>query len=267
MRFPLLALAAALLAAAPAAAQTVQPWSFQFKKGDTLRYRTYIKITGKMADDSGDLSILTRSTSRHDVKEVSADGTAVYEQVDEKSDVVFNGKPVPPPAGGEKPAPVTITIGKNGVMTKRVNPAADPSSMADKTLVAVQALPAPPGPVKPGDTWQTVIPNPVIKGKTLTAVSTFRGTENVLGIEALKVEMKMEFPTVLFAADFEIMQIAVTYYVDPKEQSLLRASYVIKNAMLPFPAKETEARVLVSRIVPGRNETADPDGEKLIAAR
>lgn len=264
-RRALLSLALLSLAAAIPARATdpVAPWSFDLKKGDVLKYRTYIRISGRMADDSGDLLLTTRSESRHDVKDVTADGVATYEQLDEKSEAAFNGKPVPPPAG--KPLPVTVTLAKNGVMLKRVNPTADPASIADKTIVAVQAVPVPPGTVKVGDTWKTEIPNPVIKGKTLTAVSTFQGTEKVLGLDALKVEMKMEFPTVLFASDFEIMQISVTYYVDLKDHQLLRAGYVIKNSVLPFPAKNVEARVLVSRIIPGQNDMTDPEGDTLIA--
>jgi len=242
----------------------VAPWEFAFKKGETQRYRTYIKISARLADDSGNLAITTRSSSRHEIKEVSEDGTAVYEQLDEKFDATFNGKPVVPDPGAPKPKPITVTFAKNGLITKRVNPNSDPFDPADKVIRALQSMPVPTAPLKVGDTWKTELPNPLLKNKLITANSTFKGTEKVLGLDALKIEQKMDFPSAFGADESETVHYLATYFLDTKDHQLLRATYTVKNALLPFPAKNIQAQVYVSRIVPGQNDQSDPEGEKLI---
>ena len=107
------------------------------------------------------------------------------------------------------------------------------------------------------------MPNPLLKNKIISASSTFQGTEKVLGLDALKVELKMDFPSAFGADDSETIHLLATYYLDTKTHHLLRASYVIKNAILPFPAKNIEARIYLSLLVPGQNDTEDPEGEKL----
>lgn len=249
------------------AAAPVPVWSYVFKKGDILRYRTYIKIQARLADDTGDISITTKSTSRHDIKDVLEDGTTVYEQADETSEATFNGMPVVPDKAAPKPKPVVVTLSNTGLMVKRVNPQADPFDPADKAIRAIMAVPVPTMPVKVGDTWKTDFPSPLLKNKVISATSTYQGTEKVLGLDALKIEIKMDFPTAFGADDSETVHLVGTYYVDVKEHHLLRAQYVVKNAVLPFPAKNVEARFYLSRLVPGQNDTEDPEGAALIATK
>lgn len=260
----LLVSAAPLTARAQEAAAPVAPWEFKFKKGDVQRYRTYIKVSARLADDSGNLAIATRSSSRHDIKDVADDGTTVYEQLDEKFDATFNGKPVVPDPGAPKPKPIVATVAKNGLMTKRVNPNSDPFDPADKVIRALQSMPVPTSPLKVGDTWKTDLPNPLLKNKLISANSTFKGTEKVLGVDALKIELKMDFPSAFGADESETVHYLATYYIDTKDHQLVRATYTLKNALLPFPAKNVQAQVYVSRIVPGQNDMNDPEGEKLI---
>lgn len=256
-------LAPATSARAQEAAAAGLSWAFSFQKGQVDRFRTYIRITGRQADDSGDIKILIKSASRHEVKEVTPDGVATWDQIDEKAEAVINGMPVP---SNPERKPVAITFGRNGWLTKRVNPNVPPSERSERAVPLLQSFPTPDRPVKAGESWKVEMPNPLMRGKTVTVTSTLMGVEKVLGIDALKVLVKMDFPTTYGAQENDIAHVEETYYLDAKTFQLLRASYVIKNPLLPFPAAHVEARILVSRIVAGANEKEDPDGEKLLAA-
>ena len=93
-------LAFATLCAQPVSAQDTFSWTWAQKVGDVLKFRTYTRITARMADNSGDIVISTRSESKHDYKAVAEDGTITYEQLDEKAEAILNGAPIPPAAGG-----------------------------------------------------------------------------------------------------------------------------------------------------------------------
>ena len=264
---PLTALLAALMASAlpPARAQDSYIWSFDHKTGETERFRTYIKITGKTADASGNIDIVLKSASKHDYKDVSTDGSAVFEQLDETRETTINGMPIPFKTGAVKP--VTLTVGKNGIYTKRVNPNVDlASAYREKALMALQSLPAPDKPVKAGESWTTVMPNPMLKNKTITVNSTLVGTEKVLGADALKIDLKMDFPSAIDPSDNEIVKLEETYYLDVKTHQLLQARYTIKNPVMPFPVSKCEAKAFVTRVVANVNEKADPEEIKMIGA-
>jgi len=256
---------AGLNAARVDAADETYSWTFQFKPGQVDRFRTYMQVTGRQGDDSGDIALAIKSASRHDVKDVTADGTATWEQLDEQSDATVDGKAVE--KKGDGPKPVTITFAKNGLLLKRVNPAADPSSRAELTIVAIQSMPVPEKPVKVGESWTAEIPNPVVKGNKITVKSTLAGVEKLLGTDALKVQVELQFPSTFGALEHEIVKVQETYFLDAKTYQLLRASYTIKDPMLPFPGKDMLVRVLVTRIVPGQNDKNDPEGEKLLVIK
>ncbi|MFM7322043.1 MAG: hypothetical protein ACKO5K_11045 [Armatimonadota bacterium] len=247
--------------AAAAIAQDTYSWVWSQKVGDALKFRTYVRITARQADNSGDIVITTRSESRHDYKAVAEDGTITYEQLDEKAEAILNGAPIPPAAAG--PKPVTITLGKNGVMAKRVNPAADPFDRSQKSIIALMAMPAPPKPVAVGESWKTDIPNPLMKGKIITITSTLVGIEKVLGKDAIRVKQESTFPSVFGADENETLVVKGEYWLDAADKSLLKMSYNVKNPVLPFPAAKIQSIGLVHRIVPGVNDKEDAEGEKL----
>jgi len=257
------ALTATLLCcgAVSAMAQDTYSWVWTQKAGDIAKFRTYVRITARQADNSGDIVITTRSESRHDTKAVAEDGTITYEQLDEKAEAILNGAPIPPAAGG--PKPVTITLGKNGVMAKRVNPAADPFDRSQKSIIALMAMPAPTKPVAMGESWKTDIPNPLMKGKIITITSTLVGKDKVLGKDAIRVKQESSFPSVFGADENETVVVKGEYWLDAKDYSLLKMAYNVKNPVLPFPAAKIESTGLVHRIVAGVNDKEDADGEKL----
>ena len=160
-----------------------------------------------------------------------------------------------------------VTFSKVGTVTKRVNPSADPADLTQKLLPLFGALPVPPAGVKPGDVWKTELPNPMLKNKLVSVSSTFVGNEGVLGLDCLKVQVAMTFPTAYGLKESEYLQFTETYWLDAKTRQLIRASFRAKNAMLPFPAKNVEANALTTRIIGGQNEMSDPDGEALLKTK
>jgi hypothetical protein len=261
----LLAFLGTALLQARAEAEETYLWTFDNKAGDTEKFRTYIKITGKTADGSGEFNLNINSASKHTYKDVSADGAATYEQLDEKFEGTFNGMPLP--FKPEETKPVTLVRGKNGIFVKRTNPGV---SLADayreKSLLVLQSLPAPEKPVKIGESWTATMPNPMLKSKIVTATSTLVGTEKVLGQDALKISLKMDFPSALDATENEIIHLDETYDIDAKTHQLLRARYTIQNPVLPFPKGKSRALVFVTRIITGVNEAVDPDEAKWVGA-
>ena len=89
--------------------------------------------------------------------------------------------------------------------------------------------------------------------------------EKVLGLDAVKVRVQLDFPTAYGTDESDIAHLDGTYWLDAKTHQLLRLSFTVKNALLPFPAKNVEAKTYVSRIVAGQNDKEDAEGEKLFA--
>jgi hypothetical protein len=238
-------------------------WTFDYKKGTSERFRTHIKITGKTADGTGDIDITTMSVSKHTYIDVAPDGAATYEQLDEKSEVKFNGTALPDKPDERKP--VTLIRGKNGVYLKRSTPGADlATTFREKSLLALMSLPVPEKPVKIGESWTSVIPNAMLRNKTITATSTLVGIEKILGRDALKISLKMEFPVALNPRENEVVALEETYYLDAATHVLLRARYTIKNPVLPFQTSKAEALVFVTQVLPGVNETEGPEEESSV---
>ncbi|MBB6050374.1 hypothetical protein [Armatimonas rosea] len=270
--FALLALVAAAAprlshaqTAAPAAQASAPGWTFVYKKGEELRFRTYIRITGRTPDDAGAVNLTVKSTSKNTTKDVLPTGVVVWEQLDEAGGAAaLNGMALPVE---EEPKPVTITFNPTGLISKRLNPAADPADQSQRILPILSSFPVPPAGVKPGDSWKTELPNPMLKNRQFTATSTFIGNEKVLGIDCLKVELTMTFPTMFGQTEKEYLQHTETYWLDASTRQLVRGSYVTKNPVMPFPVKSAVAKTLVSRIVAGQNEKEDPEGVALLSAK
>ena len=248
-----------------AATQVVPGWTFEHKAGEVLRYRTYIRITGRTPDDSGELDLKIQSTSKNTTKELTPEGNVIWEQLDDPgSTATLNGMALPP---AEELKPVTVTFGKNGVVLKRVNPAADPADQTQRLLPLLSSQPVPPVGVKAGDSWKTELPNPMLKNKIVTINSTLVGNETILGIDCLKVQVQATFPTAYGISEKEWLQFTETYYLDAKTRQLVRSQFVMKNAMLPFPAKSLEAQAMTSRIIEGKNDMSDPEAEAFMKSK
>jgi len=237
-------------------------WTVNFTKGETPRYRTYFRISGRQADESGDVLITTRAESKHEVKDVLPDGTATYEQLDTAYAATFQNMPLP--ADKKPPVPVVITYSKAGLMVKRVNPAADPFDRSQKGIPNLMCVPAPVAPVKIGESWKTEIPNLLVKGQKISITQTLVAAEKVLGVDCLKVTAKYDFPTTYGAQESEISKVDTTVWVEVKTGQIFKIASTVVNPLLPFPAAKVTSTAITTRIIAGQNDKEDADGEKLI---
>lgn len=269
--FALFAVTLSVLPAQVALAQTAPAvvakdgtysWTVNFTKGETPRYRTYIKISGRQADESGDVLITTRGESKHDVKDVLPDGTATYEQLDTLNAATFQNMPLP--ADKKPPVPVVITYSKAGVMVKRVNPAADPFDRSQKGVPNLMCVPAPVAPVKIGESWKTEVPNLLVKGQKISITQTLVAAEKVLGVDCLKVTAKYDFPTTYGAQESEISKVDSTIWIEVKTGQVFKIVNTVVNPLLPFPAAKVTSTAITTRIIAGQNDKEDADGEKLL---
>ena len=269
--FALFAVTLSVLPAQVAQAQTAPAvvakegtysWTVNFTKGEAPRYRTYIKISGRQADESGDVLITTRGESKHDVKDVLPDGTATYEQLDTLNAATFQNMPLP--ADKKPPVPVVITYSKAGIMVKRVNPAADPFDRSQKGVPNLMSIPAPIAPVKVGESWKSEIPNLLVKGQKISITQTLVAAEKVMGVDCLKLTAKYDFPTTYGAQESEISKVDSTVWIEVKTGQVFKIVNTIVNPLLPFPAAKVTSTAITTKIVAGQNDKEDADGEKLI---
>ncbi len=269
--FALFAVTLSVLPAQVAQAQTAPAvvakdgtysWTVNFTKGEAPRYRTYIKISGRQADESGDVIITTRGESKHDVKDVLPDGTATYEQLDTLNAATFQNMPLP--ADKKPPVPVVITYSKAGIMVKRVNPAADPFDRSQKGIPNLMCIPAPVAPVKVGESWKSEVPNLLVKGQKISITQTLVAAEKVMGVDCLKLTAKFDFPTTYGAQESEISKVDSTIWIEVKTGQVFKIVNTTINPLLPFPAAKVTSTAITTRIVAGQNDKEDVDGEKLI---
>ena len=269
--FALFAVTLSVLPAQVAQAQTAPAvvakdgtysWTVNFTKGEAPRYRTYIKISGRQADESGDIIITTRGESKHDVKDVLPDGTATYEQLDTLNAATFQNMPLP--ADKKPPVPVVITYSKAGIMVKRVNPAADPFDRSQKGIPNLMCIPAPVAPVKVGESWKSEVPNLLVKGQKISITQTLVAAEKVMGVDCLKLTAKYDFPTTYGAQESEISKVDSTIWIEVKTGQVFKIVNTTINPLLPFPAAKVTSTAITTKIVAGQNDKEDADGEKLI---
>ena len=269
--FALFAVTLSVLPAQVAQAQTAPAvvakdgtysWTVNFTKGEAPRYRTYIKISGRQADESGDIIITTRGESKHDVKDVLPDGTATYEQLDTLNAATFQNMPLP--ADKKPPVPVVITYSKAGIMVKRVNPAADPFDRSQKGIPNLMCIPAPVAPVKVGESWKSEVPNLLVKGQKISITQTLVAAEKVMGVDCLKLTSKYDFPTTYGAQESEISKVDSTIWIEVKTGQVFKIVNTTINPLLPFPAAKVTSTAITTKIVAGQNDKEDVDGEKLI---
>jgi hypothetical protein len=269
--FALFAVTLSVLPAQVAQAQTAPAvvakdgtysWTVNFTKGEAPRYRTYIKISGRQADESGDVLITTRGESKHDVKDVLPDGTATYEQLDTLNAATFQNMPLP--ADKKPPVAVVITYSKAGIMVKRVNPAADPFDRSQKGIPNLMCIPAPVAPVKVGESWKSEIPNLLVKGQKISITQTLVAAEKVMGVDCLKLTAKYDFPTTYGAQESEISKVDSTIWIEVKTGQVFKIVNTVVNPLLPFPAAKVTSTAITTKIVAGQNDKEDADGEKLI---
>ncbi len=233
---------------------TTYSWSLLRKKGEILRYRQRVIVSGALPDGTN-LDVHLKSISKQEVKDVSEKGDALVVETVESRSIVVNGNAFP-----DDPSTYTTikrTFSKNGLVLKSVVENATPGS---ETLTQMSSMlgatPVPDKAVKIGDNWTTEIENAVIPGKKLKLFSTADSIEKVAGTETLKIKVKLSFPIKADAIEADYVKVEGSYSIDTKTGKLMRASYTVDNSYIPSPVGELKAKTssVIELIVAGVND-------------
>lgn len=190
-----------------------------FKKGDVGRYKAESKIIlgGGEAKMAG--------TSSLTVKEIKLNGDVVIEELDEGGTLTFNGTDREIPKG--RPSLVTRTkYGKLLDFKVEETALSQQSPEVTRLMAAIGNPFLPEKPVKPGDTWENEVDNPLLKDKKVDVKTTFVGTEKVDGKAYWKLRQSSE---ALTDATGGKMTYEGAFWLDPANGQEERAEVNIKN--------------------------------------
>jgi hypothetical protein len=140
------------------------------KVGDIQRVKVLAtaEVTGSTVD--------VERTVKSVVKEIKKTGEIVVISTDEGGKVNVGGQERDVPPSG----PATITTDKLGRIVRYERPANDMSMMApevEQMMAVMQDYLLPEKPVKPGESWECQLPNPLIKDKKVQVKTTFVGLD------------------------------------------------------------------------------------------
>jgi hypothetical protein len=155
-----------------------------YKAGDVTRYKQIIKVSVMGMD------IVVTTVTKSTVKEVKPTGDVVVLREGESGTLSMNGSDMPQPPG----PPVTFTYDKSDKLAdfKATEEGGFLDPGVNRLVAVVHHIVLTDKPVKTGDTWETELENPAVKGKKLTLKSTFLGTEKRDGKELWKIKQAGE---------------------------------------------------------------------------
>ena len=208
-------------------------WTYKYRKGRISHSVAKVKMNGSLSNGVG-LEMVMKGKAREEVKGVADNGDATIVEKNEELEMTVNGNSVPNPAVGSI---TTAVFSSNGLVLKRERSVAvqEGSEILQKLDRILLAQPAPPMPVKIGETWTTDLDNPLLEGKKVTFTSKLTGKERIQGVEALAVEVQVDVPTKEGAEATDIVKLSGTYYLDPAQGRHLKLNYLVENLKLSGP--------------------------------
>lgn len=197
--------------------------AYKFEKGVSIT----TKMVAHVLDPSGQSQVTLSSTAQRMVKEVKPDGSVVLAVTPGMTTIDFGSGPQPGPAQ----PPFTITFdkfgrfiamdrGKNDDMGGGVVPEA--LGLLEASIHVV----LPDHPVKSGDTWQTLMDDPLVKDKKAQMKNTFDGTIVYHGQSCWKVEQSLQAP---IDADGNMLTVKTVAYLDPKDGTAVYTKQEVRN--------------------------------------
>ncbi len=157
-----------------------------YSVGQSQRYKT-TTVTQVLSKDVTLTEIVKRT-----VKEIKPSGDVVFVVAPESRTLVFGGSsPQNMPVGQS----VTETYTKSGKLQDVQLPdiSGGPITPAAlQLLIAVNNPIFPDKPVKEGDSWETQLDDPVVKGKQVTIKDTYLGIEKNEGVTLWKIKQTVE---------------------------------------------------------------------------
>lgn len=156
-----------------------------FKKDEVTRHKSesVVSVNG--------MEVTLTQSSKITIKEVKDDGHVLSETKNEGGKINVGGMEMDIP---EAP-PVTVTKDKRGVVTefKMDDGGMSPFSPEILKLMVIVGDPIlSEKEVKAGDSWETELDNPAVKGKKFTIKTTFVGVDKVDGVDLWKVKQTTE---------------------------------------------------------------------------
>lgn len=205
---------------------------YTYKEKDVFRQKTTIEANLMGMD------IVVTSTSKMSVKEIKKNGDVVLEITDEGSHLTGQGidQDLPPRAAQ------TIVRNKVGKLIELKTDEAAAQFMApevQKLSTMIGDVLFPEKPVKAGETWQTELDNPIIKGKKVVVKGTFIGVEKLDGMDVWKVKQSAEAAT---AEDGTKMSIEITTFLDPATGEAVKSESIVKDLPTQFGAMSSKMK-------------------------
>lgn len=196
--------------------------AYLYQAGKTFEYKTVGIVTPP--GGSGFTVTITMDGLRT-IQKLNPDGSAVVLVSFKSYSLDMGSGPSPLP----NPAPVTITwdkYGKPTSFTGNGNAAQGDDPRLQELIQLSSHVILPDHDVKPGDTWQTQMDDPLLKGTKFTITGTYVGMEVHGGKSVWKVKQEMKPPV---AADGTVMSVETTTYLDPKDGTVLEAKAITKG--------------------------------------
>lgn len=189
------------------------------KAGDIVRYKV------DAVANAGGAEVIVVRTLKHEIKEIRKNGEVVTEITDLGGTVNAMGQEMEYPLAGR----LTMVADKLGRPVKYERGADGLSVMspeAEQLLLVAQDFLLPEKPVKPADTWQYEIANPLLKDHKVTIKATFVGLEKLEETTVWKIKQTLTAP---IDAEGDKMVAEMVFQADPATGLLVRSEGTIKS--------------------------------------
>jgi hypothetical protein len=208
-----------------------------YKEGTVLKYKTVNKV------DANGMDVVLKHGDKITVKEIKPDGQVVTEHATGAGTLTIGGQDQEVPAG----APVTETYDKTGKLATYKADHADETYMSApvQNLLEIAAhVILTDKPVKTGDTWQTEVDNPAVKGKKITIKGTYLGIEKKDGVDLWKIKQTLEADT---GADGAKLTAEQTSYLDPADGHDVKSTADIKGVPTMYGVLNFKVEVALAK--------------------
>ncbi len=210
------------------------------KAGDVLR----IKVTAT-ADVAGTEVTLER-TLKTEVKEIKKTGEIVLAQSDLGGKVNAGGQEMDIPGSG----PALTTVDKLGRLVKFDRPATDMSILApevEQLVLTMQDYLLPEKAVKPGESWEAELPNPLVPDKKVKVKTTFVGMDKLDEMQVWKIKQAM---TVIVEALGTKMTSEMLFLADPSSGTPQVVEGTMKGVPTQYGAVDLKLKAVLLKPEP-----------------
>jgi len=220
--------AVAALSLAAAAMQDGVVLKRTAKVGDAIKYRLKADLDYK----GSTLSFSSLITEK--VTKVAADGTYMIESKTSEGKVAYQGDTT-----NQLDSTSTVTFKANGQLVLYIAELDDPNIYR---MVNLQSFHFSPNLVKVGDSWDVAIPKDDRGSVDAGGTCKVEAQEKVLGHDTYRIHVLLKE-----SIDKDPASVDATYWVDPKDGSVVELTGTWTNAPWPSPVGPATAKVTMMR--------------------